>query len=282
MKTTGQIKDSRMAESLMVLRDFVKIARDFGVDKIIAVGTQALREAKNSERFLDMVRKELGFYIKVISPEEEALLTIEGIKAGLDLQLPIPETIIAFDLGGGSTEFIIMTEENTKFFSVPLGVLKLSHLIGVYPPSINEIDAIRGFVRNSIMKESELKELSFQLPSPLDFPEKTVEFLRTPVVIGTGGTVTTIGSMDLALKTYEPDRIHGHRIPLVRLKELLKKLCSLSLEEIKRVGGLEPRREDIILPGIITVVEILDLFSVSTLIISDYGVLEGIIRYEEL
>lgn len=271
-----------MAESLMVLRDFVKIARDFGVDKIIAVGTQALREAKNSERFLDMVRKELGLYIKVISPEEEALLTIEGIKAGLDLQLPIPETIIAFDLGGGSTEFIIMTEENTKFFSVPLGVLKLSHLIGVYPPSINEIDAIRGFVRNSIMKESELKELSFQLPSPLDFPEKTVEFLRTPVVIGTGGTVTTIGSMDLALKTYEPDRIHGHRIPLVRLKELLKKLCSLSLEDIKRVEGLEPGREDIILPGIITVVEILDLFSVSTLVISDYGVLEGIIRYEEL
>ncbi len=256
-----RIKDSRMEDSLQCLRNFKEKAEEFGVQKIIAVGTAALREALNAGIFLELAKKEAGIDIRVISPEEEALLTIEGIKAGLSL----PEEFVAFDMGGGSTEFIISTEGNIEPLSIPLGVLKLSGLFRTYPPSREEISGVCNVIKEILSSTPGLKKIQSSKSKPL---------------IGTGGTATTISAVDLSLETYIPEMVHGHSITFNRLAELVDKLSQLTLEEIRELKGMEKGREDIILPGLLGVMEVMRYLSIEELIISDYGILEGIIKKE--
>lgn len=261
IKTTGMIKESRMMESIECLKGFKEKAIEFGVNKISAVGTSALREARNSYEFLEMVKKEAGINIRVISEEEEAFLTIEGIRSGLE----VPQEFIAFDLGGGSTEFIIGRAGSLDMLSIPMGVLKLSELIKNYPPSAEVIFEISSKIKRALLSYG-LQNLSFSV--------------KPQILIGTGGTVTTLASIDLSLDKYEPERIHGHRLSLSGLKELLKRLSDLTLQQIRELKGIEKGREDIILTGLLSVIEIMKLFSKETLTVSDFGILEGIIKYE--
>lgn len=257
------MKESRIKDSLDCLREFKRKAEEFGVNKIAAVGTAALREAENAREFLDRARVETGIDIRVITPEEEAFLTIEGIRLGLQL----PEDFIAFDLGGGSTEFIISRHGSTDLLSIPIGVLKLSRLIETYPPSQEIVSQMRSAVKEA---------LSLSNLGPL------ASYLSPEALIGTGGTVTTLASLDLSLEAYIPERIHGHRLSLRWLKGALESLSGLTLRELSEVKGMEKGREDIILAGLVAVMEIMELFSQESLIVSDFGILEGIIKYESM
>ncbi len=249
-----------MYDSINCLADFKEEALRLGAERIAIVGTAALREARNSYEFVKMVKDKLGLDIEIISPEEEALLTIEGIKAGMET----PEQFVAFDLGGGSTEFIFVVRNDTRLCSIPLGVLKLSELISSYPPSEMLINNVRESVREILSSITS----SVTMLKPLNS------------LIGTGGTVTTLASIDLSLKTYNPAMVHGHRLSFNRINEMLSDLSDLTKEEIAGLDGIERGREDIIIPGLICVLEIMRLFSKDELIVSDYGMLEGIIIKE--
>lgn len=242
--------------------EFKRKIDEFCVKKISAVGTAALREAENSREFLRRVRKETGIDIRVITPEEEAFLTIEGIKLGLN----VPHEFIAFDLGGGSIEFIISRHGSTDLLSVPTGVLKLASLIETYPPSPEIISRIRSAVKEA-----------FSL-----YNLKSLTNFRPETLIGTGGTVTTLASLDLSLKAYVPERIHGHRLSLTGLKIICERIKGLTLRELSELKGMEKGREDIIFAGLIAVIEIMELFSQESLTVSDFGILEGIIKYESI
>jgi len=249
-----------MYDSINCLADFKEKALRLGAERIATVGTAALREARNSYEFVKMVKDKVGLDIEIISPEEEALLTIEGIKAGME----VPGDFVAFDLGGGSTEFIFVVRNDTRLCSIPLGVLKLSDLISSYPPSEILINNTRESVREIL---SSITSFVTTL-KPFNY------------LIGTGGTVTTLASIDLSLKTYNPAMVHGHRLSFNRINEMVSDLSDLTMEEIARLDGIERGREDIIIPGLISVLEIMHLFSKDELIVSDYGLLEGIIIKE--
>jgi len=268
VKTTGRIKSSRLSLSVDCMKDFKKRALEQGAQKIVAVGTQALREAENREEFLDIVRREVGIDIKIISPEEEAFLTLEGIKAGLTFKA---ENIIAFDIGGGSTEIIVADGEKRSFLSIPLGVIKLSEFVDSYPLSDKTKNLISAQIKD-LIKPLQLKSL---LP-----PEKRKGEIKRPVLIGTGGTVTTLAGLDLSLEEYIPDMAHSHSLSLKRLEELLEILSHRRLEEIASLPGIEKGREDLIVPGLMVVIEIMKAFSMEELFVSDYGILEGIIIRE--
>ncbi|MCX7793115.1 MAG: Ppx/GppA family phosphatase [Thermodesulfovibrionales bacterium] len=256
---SGRLNEQRIEDSLDCFRNFRKKAEEFNVRRIAAVGTSALREAENSKYFIERVKNETGIDIRVITPEEEAFLTIEGIRLGLEL----PKEFIAFDIGGGSTEFVISGNGFTELHSVPAGVLKLSRHIRNFPPSKEIIYRISSDIKNIF---SALQSLA--------------SGLKPEALIGTGGTVTTLASIDLSLDTYIPERIHGHRLFFPNLKAIFDRLSTLTLKEMSEIRGMEKGREDIILAGLITVMEIMKLFSQESIVVSDFGILEGIIKYE--
>jgi len=92
------------ARALEVLAQFRERLRGLPRDAVRAVGTNALRVARNSPAFLREARETLGFPIEVIAGREEARLIYLGVAHALP---PAENKRLVVDIGGGSTELIV-------------------------------------------------------------------------------------------------------------------------------------------------------------------------------
>ncbi len=261
---SGKLSHERMDASLSALKEFSSIISESNVKYIRAVATSALREASNARFFIDKVFKETGITIEVISGEEEANFTLKGLLKSFSGTNLLKKTLFIVDIGGGSTEWILYKDERAlSKDSIPLGVVKLNEdYIKSDPVSKDEIAKIK----NNI------------IPFLEDIKNKTGIYLdEQTIFVGTAGTFTTIASIDLGLETYSREKVHLHRIPLKRLQSIYNEASQLTLEERKRIKGLEPERADLIIPGLVFTINIMDFFKFEELIVSDYGLLEGIL-----
>jgi hypothetical protein len=136
---TGRLDEGRMDAALDALRRFVDQARELGVERVVAVATEATRAAANGEAFLEEVRRETGIEVRVIDGDEEAALTFRGLAATVDLSGPV---LIA-DIGGGSTELIATVDGGMQGArSIGLGSGRLTErLVQADPPTEAELEA---------------------------------------------------------------------------------------------------------------------------------------------
>lgn len=257
---TGMLKKERMLKSLSALKKFSRLISDFGVDCVKAVGTSALREAKNSEEFLEMVLSETGIKINVISGIEEARLTAKGVLH----DMPKSSSSLILDIGGGSTEWILCKDSAiimTK--TIPTGVVKLfEKYIKSDPPSNQDIAEL----------EKEIETVVLPIKSEI---EKSIN--KKTSFIGTAGTITTFASMDIGLSEYDHEKVQNYIIPVQRLEDLSIKLISLPLNKRQKLKGLEPERADLIIPGIVFTIKVIRILGFENIIVSDDGLLEGIL-----
>ena len=254
LATTGMISPQARNRAFKVLEDFRDTLKDLGIERCFPVATSVFREARNAEEFLVEASRILGCPIRVISGEEEARLTLLG---GLwDLEI---ESGILFDIGGGSTEFILFSRRSPlKLVSTPLGVVKLTEaMIHHDPPTPREVERIRAQIRK------ELKEVTGVLGS------------RAENLVGTAGTVTTLAAIDLELSIYDHQKVHGHRLTRDRIEDLLKIFLSLSRKERLKIKGMEEGREDLIIPGTLITLETMENWGQKELVVSDLGLREG-------
>ncbi len=262
---TGRLQDKNIEASIAALREFSSIISRHRIKDVRAVATSALREASNSHIFIEKVFADTGILIEIISGEKEAALILKGILSSLPHSVfCIPHSAFIVDIGGGSTEWILYNEKNfVDMGSIPIGVVKLAG----------------SSIKTDPVSDADIKRLNNKLVSFLDdlkirigqYMEKDTKF------IGTAGTFTTIASIDLGLGTYSREKIHLHRLPLNRLQDMSKKLLALPLKERKNIRGLEPERADLIIPGIQFTIRIMEVFGFDELIVSDYGLLEGVL-----
>ncbi len=261
LKDTGYLKRENIESSLEALKIVSELIKKYDVREVKAVGTAALRNALNSSDLIERVFKETGIRIEIITGEEEAELTIRGVLLGLELSGPS----LIVDIGGGSTEWVIhdtgKSDGSSYRGSMPVGVVNLfEDFIRTDPPSVQELSALEAFTGKYI---NNLKE---------NLSENNIE-----TFVGTGGTLTTLAAIDLSLSHYEAELVHGHCIGFNRLKEIMDELVSVPLKLRSTVKGLELERADLIIPGIILTIKIMDTFKFDELIVSDYGLLEGLI-----
>ncbi len=263
---SGTLREENMKRSVSVLRSFSLIFREYGAMRIGAVGTSALREALNSRDFLDEVFQETGTKIEIISGAKEAELTSKGVLLGF--REPLAPSLI-IDIGGGSTEWISFDPERTgtpSYGSLDLGVIKLlERFIRADPPSELDLKALE-------------KEIETQLPKVGLAGKKYTSGSRAVRLVGTGGTITTLASLDLGLATYDPSRIHMHKTDIGRLYKLKDMLVRLPLSRRMKVDGLDPGRADLIIPGILLTIKLMEFFGFQEIIASDYGLLEGLLK----
>lgn len=250
-----------MRRSLLALRRFCEIAASRGVVSVAAVGTSALREAKNREGFLDRARREAGVSVRVISGDDEARLTLLGVRAALGSRL---DRMLMLDIGGGSTELLLAHGQGIRAaVSTDLGVVKLSEAyVKSDPPSAEELEAIRDVV-----------SARMALLRTRDFHGHP----QAEILVGTAGTVTTLAAIDLSLDPYDPDRVTGHHLSRRRVADLLGELARLPLQERRGVRGLEPGRADVIVAGAIVCLGVMDGLGFADLTVSDGGLREGIL-----
>jgi len=258
------LKDGRIEASVAALKEFSSVIQSYGIKTVRAIGTSALREAYNADIFIRRVLADTGIPIEVISGEKEAEFTLKGILSSLPDSMIAHHSIFIVDIGGGSTEWILCRgKDPVDMGSIPIGVIKLNeNFISTDPVSESDISALIGEILSSL--ESLKKKVGHHID-------------RRTCFIGTAGTFSTLASVDLQLKTYSRKQIHLHRISLSRLWDMLSQLVVLPLEERKTVIGLEPERADLIIPGIQFTINIMEIFGFDELIVSDYGLLEGVL-----
>jgi exopolyphosphatase/guanosine-5'-triphosphate,3'-diphosphate pyrophosphatase len=124
LRATGTLGDAAAARTAAAVVAYVARARAAGAARVAVVATSAVREAANGRAFVTDLERAVGIAVRVISGEEEARLTLAGIVAGLG---PLPGVVIAFDIGGGSTEYILARDGVlTAVASLRLGVVPLA------------------------------------------------------------------------------------------------------------------------------------------------------------
>lgn len=269
---TGKLLDKNIEASIAALKEFSSIISKHGVKCVRAVATSALREASNSDIFIEKVFADTGISIEVISGEKEAELILEGIL------LSLPESshltrhpLLILDMGGGSTEWILYRKESqgdrtrpqVEMGSIPVGVIKLAG----------------SFIKTDPVSEADIENLNDEIVLYVnDLKARIGNHINSDTrFIGTAGTFSTIASVDLGLETYSREKIHLHSLPLSRLQDMSRRLLSLLLEERKNVRGLEPERADLIIPGLQFTIKVMDFFDFDELTVSDYGLLEGVL-----
>jgi exopolyphosphatase/guanosine-5'-triphosphate,3'-diphosphate pyrophosphatase len=253
------LASSSMARTLDALRQIRDLIDQAGVRRVRMVGTQALRQAVNGRRFAGRVKQCTGLSLEIISGGEEARLSCRGVLAALR---PQPERCLVFDIGGGSTEFIL-SGKNTPYFhrSYPLGVVALCEQ---YSDSTGRQRGISDIMHRLTA--------DFAAINPRAGQESAIGTL-----VGTAGTVTTLAALKLRMVHYDGARINNVCLRRAELMALRRKLTPLSSSERECLPGLERGRGDLILPGLEIVLAILDRFRQDDLKVSDYGLLEGLL-----
>ena len=131
---TGRLLPTAMSRTLNTLRGYAEIVEKHCVDQVICYGTSALREAANSNEFIEQVDKELGWKIRAITTYEEAYYTYLSVRE--DPAMAAPGWLIV-DIGGGSTEVIQgSTERFLEYCSLPVGTVKLTDLFVRHDPPL--------------------------------------------------------------------------------------------------------------------------------------------------
>ena len=259
MNTGKKLLDDRIDKTISVLTKFRNECRKFEPIVIRAVATSAVREADNQKEFLLKIKKEVGLEVEVIPWEKEADLMVKGVL----WKLPsVKRNLLAFDIGGGSTEFILARDKKiVSAVGTKLGTVRLTEkFISQHPTDLKEYKALESYLR----RELNLVKAKLSAFSP-------------EVLIGTAGTVTTLAAIDGGIDPYDPEKIHGESLTLTRVEEILEDLRSRSLEERMAMKVLEKGREDLIIVGGALVLETMRIFECNSLTVSEYGLREGVV-----
>jgi exopolyphosphatase/guanosine-5'-triphosphate,3'-diphosphate pyrophosphatase len=227
-----------------VLADYRRTLEQLGAERTLAVATSAVRDAENGEAFLGEIEWSYGFATRLVSGDDEALLTRRGVQ-------PAAGTLV-LDIGGGSTELIV----DDFHASLDLGSVRYTErYIHTDPPSSAELDACGAAVR-AVLEE--------RVP------------VRADAAIGVAGTVTTLAALDLGLDTYDRERVHGHRLTFEGAQRQLARLAALPLAERREVPALDPERAPVIVAGAVILTETLLFVGLDAIEVSEHDILDGI------
>ena len=252
---TGEINPEAMERNVNAVAAFHAKAVELGADQIVAVGTMALRSAKNSAEFVRKVKEACGVEVNIIPGEEEARLSYLAILSGLPLQ---DGDLVVFDTGGGSTEFIFgHGTQVSKRFSVNLGAVRITeNYLTSDPVTADEVQAALA----QIDKE---------------FAEAGVEG-HPAQLVGMGGTVTSMGAVKHKMVKYDPDVIQGSSLTRADIQAQIDEYSAKTIEERRSIPGLQPKRADVILAGACILNVITSRLGVDQLTISDRGLRHGL------
>ncbi len=256
---TKRLSPAAMDRVIQCLQEWRNVINDYHVEASSIVATSAVRDAANRDEFLARVKREVGFDVEVISGEEEARRTLLGIRSGLPGGVT---DILALDIGGGSTEFILdRSGQKPMIRSIDIGVVRLcERLLHHDPPTDEEVCQAQEWVtRETKAAESDMGDY------------------RQATFVGTAGTITSLASMAQKLPTYEPARIHNYVLKLETIRELEQTLLSRTKAERVGLPGLEKNREEVIAAGAIIIRTIMETLGQQGVLVSDLGLREGVL-----
>jgi exopolyphosphatase/guanosine-5'-triphosphate,3'-diphosphate pyrophosphatase len=260
--TSHQITAEASKRAIDVFLRFKKQGSDLEVERYIAVGTSALRDAKNRDEFIKAVFRATGIELRVISGDEEAALIARGV---LENEMVGEGPVAIVDIGGGSTEIIVTLGESVfHATSFNLGTLRLQQVyLKTHPPRAEREDL-----------PHPLNELRHHLRSSLSSTIIRGGWPSVKRVIGASGTVRALTRLS---KNYGDK---SGTIEKATLEQIISQISRMTLKELLELPGIEPKRVDIILGGAVLLDEIAEVFKVKRIHTTEYSLRDGLLSVE--
>jgi exopolyphosphatase/guanosine-5'-triphosphate,3'-diphosphate pyrophosphatase len=258
--TRGQLSAAAMARGLEVLRRYKRLCQSQRVDKILAVATSAIREARNGEDYLMRIGQKTGIWPRVASGEGEARLIYLAALHSIHLE---GRRALVVDLGGGSLELAHGTGTRPDWVaSEKLGVLRLAERFARRDPLAGkDEERLEAFVESQIARHL-----------------GPIQAARPFCAIGTSGTILALGRLAHQRETGEDSESLNHVVVKARtLSDLRDSLTRQSLRERLRVPGMDEPRADILPVGAVVLDTVLRRLGIEELVLCEWALREGIL-----
>lgn len=268
LAVTGALSDAAMLRTIDALKMCGEKMMRNGVTRARYVATEACRRATNCDSFLSMVARETGLAIEIISPQEEARLALAGCAPLLDRDMP---HALVFDIGGGSTELIWVRTERGRpeqilgFASLPLGVVTLTEHRGA------DLGSAAGY-RAVVADVARLLE-------PFDSRHGISAGIAAggAQMLGTSGTVTTLGGIVLDLPRYDRQVVDGHVLEFSDIEAVSHRLAAMTHGQRVSHPCIGRERADLVVAGCAILEAICKTWPLGRLRVADRGVREGVL-----
>ncbi len=258
---TGRLDPAAIDRLLAELTVVQGLLDEHAVERAVGVMTSAVRDAENGPELLATVRDRFAIDARMIPGQQEAALTYLGATSGRSGPAD-GRAVAVVAVGGGSTEFVIGHDSTFDFcVSVQAGVVRQSER----------------HLRHDPPRRDEIAAMAHE--SAAIFADAVPADARRDVgtVIAVAGTATSCASMLLELDEYDLERVHGFRLPLAEVEELLSRLAMMDDDERRRVRGLQADRSPTIVAGCVLLAEALRTFGVKQCEVSEHDILRGVI-----
>lgn len=259
VEASGRISGEALERAVSTLRQYVELAKAYGVSGILVTGTSALRDAANRDWIVEQIRVRVGLSVRILTGEEEARLAYRG---ALTNKSWIRGRVLMVDVGGGSTEFVVGQGRHVETcHSVDMGSVRLTER----------------YLKHDPVTEAEIRRATAAIRSILAESVDWLKHLQVDAVLGVAGTVTTLQAMELGLSKYDGRKVDGQRLSAQAITRWVDRLRRLSVAERARIPGLRPERADVILAGALILEHVLEILDQEEMIVSDRGLRFGIV-----
>jgi exopolyphosphatase/guanosine-5'-triphosphate,3'-diphosphate pyrophosphatase len=255
---TRRLAPEAIERTVAVLRQYREAMDRFGVERVRITATSAARDAQNRAEFFDAAELVVGVRPELLSGEEEGRLTF----AGATCELPASAQPLAIvDIGGGSTEFIVGTDEAEGVMSLDIGCVRITEkFLHSDPPAPEELSQAISVIH------SYLEDVAIAIPA--------VKEART--LVGVAGTVTTMAAVEIGLAAYDRDRIHHFVLTKAAAEDVFRTLATERRADRIHNPGLEEARADVIVGGAAILVTIMRHFDFAECLVSEADILDGL------
>lgn len=267
LRASGVLSPVAMERAIDALSECAAKVKKYDLDDFRGVATAACRIAKNRNQFLSQVAYETNLSLSVISEEEEAYLALRGCEPLFIENRPY---ILAFDIGGCSTEVIWASLDEKRAFSIidilsmPLGVVSIIDACGGDPALFFEevCERIHGY----------LKFFSEKNNIPTTLASNKVQ------VIGSSGTTTTLSALSQGLTFYDRSRVDGSLLQWDDIQNITKEILKLCPRERANIPCIGPERSDLVLAGFGILQGVCRTWAFEGMTVADRGVRDGLLR----
>ncbi len=231
-------------------------ALDAGAEHVRVAATSAVRDAGNRADFVSAVVDATGVTPEILTGEQEARLSFLGATHELVGGGPF----LVLDVGGGSTEFVVGSSDVERWISLDIGSVRLTERhVRTDPPTVGELAALAADAAAEIERA------------------KAVVGSTAERLVGLAGTVTTIAAVALDLEGYARDRIHHAELDADEVRRVYEMLAGSTVAQRRTLPAMPPGREDVIVAGASIVVQVMDMFGFSALMVSEADILDGLV-----
>jgi exopolyphosphatase/guanosine-5'-triphosphate,3'-diphosphate pyrophosphatase len=273
LSQSGRLSEAAMERALAALRVCADKVRRHEPVRLRAIATQACRSAENGAEFLARVRERTGIALNIITPREEAQLSVAGCSNLIDAD---SDAALVLDVGGGSTELAWLDLRSWRpeqglpriaaWLSIPIGVVTLAER---FPETHGEDSAWY----RAMVEAVRAPVAAFAAAEPL----RALFDAGRSHLVGTSGAITSLAGLHLRLPRYDRSKVDGLWMSRGECEAVRERLCSLTTKERAAQPCIGPDRADLVLAGAAILEAVQEVWPCERVRVADRGLREGVL-----